>query len=96
MPFDFSKLSGWASLIVSAITAVSIIIAGLWAFFKFIWQRERYPHIEFSADINVIGKQEGFWIVELISFIILHCKFKYTYKKDLKHSAEKTIMMPKN
>ena len=51
------------------VTSIALIIGGVWAIWRFIFQREGVPHIEFSADINVIGKQNGYWIIELISTI---------------------------
>ena len=51
----------------AVVTSIALIIGGVWAIWRFIFQREGVPHIEFSADINVIGKQNGYWIIELIS-----------------------------
>ena len=38
-------------------------------FRKYVRQQERYPNINFTADINMIGKQGDYWIVELIALI---------------------------
>lgn len=58
-----------ASIVGAVITSLSIIIAGIWAYRRFIVQQERYPHLNFSADINIIGKQNNEWVVELIACI---------------------------
>ena len=50
-------------------TVISFIIGAIWVYMKYIRQQEKYPHIGFTADINFVGKQQGFWIVELIAFI---------------------------
>lgn len=53
----------------SILTTLSIIIGGGWVFYRFILQQERYPNINFSTDILIIGKQDNYWIIELIAII---------------------------
>ncbi len=55
--------------IQAIMTAFALFLGGVWAISRFIIQREGVPHIEFLADINIIGKKGGYWIVELISTI---------------------------
>jgi hypothetical protein len=140
---------------------------------RFIRQQEKYPNIEFFADIDFIGAQGEWWIVEIIatidnkgkaqhkmsefrfdlnslypedqielsqkwggqvnfprviaegsflpekfsfffldpgtkakysfitripkqaSFAILHCSFRYADKRNLEHTAEKTVTVPR-
>jgi hypothetical protein len=64
--------TNWKDLIAavqSAVTTLSIIVGGIWVYLKYIRQQERYPNIEFSADLNFIGKQGDWWIVEIIARI---------------------------
>lgn len=63
---NWEKLS---SILQGVVTSVSIIIAGWWAYRRFVVQQEKYPNINFTADINLIGKQEDEWLVELIALI---------------------------
>jgi hypothetical protein len=58
-----------AQAVQSIITAISIVVAGIWAYRRFIVQQEKYPNINFTADINLIGKQNDEWLVELIALI---------------------------
>ena len=53
----------------SIINSLSIAIAGGWILYKFILQQEKYPNINFTVDINTIGKQDNYWIIELIAII---------------------------
>ena len=62
-------LKDYATVLQSIATVISFIIGGIWVYMKYIRQQEKYPHIEFFADINFVGKQQGFWIVELIASI---------------------------
>jgi hypothetical protein len=50
-------------------TIISFIIGGIWVYRRYIRQQENYPNIEFKADINRIGTQGEWWILELIAMI---------------------------
>jgi hypothetical protein len=51
------------------VTIVSFVIGGAWVYLRYVRQQERYPNIEFSADVHFIGLQSGFWIAELCATI---------------------------
>ena len=53
-------IKDWSSIAQSIVTALSFIVGGWWVYRKFVRAQEKYPNIEFSADINVIGEQGGF------------------------------------
>ena len=53
----------------SIATIISFFVGGLWVYQRYIRQQERYPNVNFTADINVIGKQDEYWVVELVAFI---------------------------
>ena len=56
-------------IIESAATSVALLVAAVWAWFKFVRQRENHPLIDFSADIKFHEKLGNWWIVELVAFI---------------------------
>jgi hypothetical protein len=62
-------IKDWSSIAQSIVTALSFIVGGWWVYRKFVRAQEKYPNIEFSADINVIGEQGGSLIVELIAYV---------------------------
>lgn len=62
-------LSARVSIFQSIVTALSLIIGAFWVLWRFLLAQERYPNIEFTADINPIGVQNGVLIVELIAYI---------------------------
>ncbi len=64
-----SEINDLTGIITSILTSLSILIGGVWVIYKFILQQERYPNINFLTDINVIGKQDGVWIIEIIALI---------------------------
>ena len=58
-----------AELAQIVIATLSIIIGAIWVVYRFILQKERFPKINFTTDINVIGKQGDSYIIELIAVI---------------------------
>jgi hypothetical protein len=74
-------LKNYAVAFQSFLTPISIIIGGIWAFRKYFLQQENYPNIEFSADINFIGEQANWWIVELIGIIENKGKVQHKMKE---------------
>jgi hypothetical protein len=63
---EFNNLAGGVE---SFATLVALCVGGYWAYTRFIRQRESYAFIEFTVDINFVGRQSGFWIVELIAHL---------------------------
>ena len=59
------RIKDWGAFAQSVATILSFIVGGWWVYAKFVRAQEKYPNIEFSADINVIGQQGGSLIVEL-------------------------------
>jgi len=67
-----ANLKTWlarASIAQSVFTVLSIIVGGWWVYLKFVRAQEKYPNLEFTADINPIGIQNGMLVVELLAYI---------------------------
>jgi hypothetical protein len=60
------ELKAWISALATPLAA---LIGALWVYAKFVRAQERFPNIDFTADINVIGVQGEHYIVELLAFI---------------------------
>ncbi|MCL6262983.1 hypothetical protein [Craterilacuibacter sp. RT1T] len=58
-----------AKLFQSLVTTTSILIGGMWVYLKYVRQQERYPNIESSAEIKLIGVQGGYWIAEIVATV---------------------------
>jgi hypothetical protein len=77
MPVNVSELvRNLAQAAQGGVTALALVVGGIWAYRKFVLRQERYPHIETSADINFIGKHNNFkgqyedhWVIELIAWV---------------------------
>lgn len=70
-----------AATIQSFATVISFILGGIWVYMRYIRQQERYPNIEFSADINFIGQQADWLIIELIGTIENRGKAQHKMKE---------------
>jgi hypothetical protein len=51
----------------SGAKTIAIIVAGSWAYWKFVLQREAYPKIEFQLDARPLGRQGGRLVLELLA-----------------------------
>lgn len=70
-----------ADIFRSIATALSFFVGGIWVYLRFIRQQEKYPNINFIADLNVIGLQNGFWIIELIALLENKGKAQHKFNK---------------
>jgi hypothetical protein len=52
------SIEDWKNLAAAAQSVATIIsfgVGGLWVYRRYIRQQEKYPNIEFSADVQFIG-----------------------------------------
>ncbi len=64
---DLSQLSFLLGSIESLATVIALIVGGLWAYRRFVRQREDYPHIDFTVDLKFVAVHGDSWIVEIIA-----------------------------
>jgi hypothetical protein len=81
---NFNHLAGG---IESMATVAALIVGGYWTYTRFIKQRENFAFIEFTVDINFIGKQSGWRIVELIAYLENKGKVQHEFQ-DLSFELE--------
>jgi hypothetical protein len=74
---EFNQLAG---AIESLVTLLALAIAGYWAYWRFIRQREGRPNVQFSADIVFIRKQGEWWVVELVAWLENKGKVRHLIK----------------
>jgi hypothetical protein len=63
---DFNQ---WTGGVESLATIVALIVGAYWTYTRFVRQRDNFPLIEFTADIEFIGKHQDSWVVELTTTI---------------------------
>jgi hypothetical protein len=78
MPWTLADFKDLASIFQSLVTPVGLIVAGVWAYRKYIAEESRYPHIQTSAEITFVGRHGDYWICELNA--ILENKGKVQHK----------------
>lgn len=52
-------------LIPAYLQAIAILVAGTWAYWKFIYQREKEPAADIDIDVSFVGSQKHKWIIEV-------------------------------
>lgn len=77
----YEEFMNFAAALQSFATILSFIIGGIWVYTRYIRQRENTPNIESSAELNLIGEQAGWWIVELIATIENKGKVQHKMKE---------------
>jgi hypothetical protein len=70
-----------ASAVEAVVTAIALLAGGVWAFWRYQLQGEKYPHIETLAEIEPIGVQGGYWIVEVRAVLANKGKVEQKIKK---------------
>jgi len=53
-------------LVESIFKILGIAVAGCWVFWKYVLFKESSPRIEFSVDVNFVGVQDDFWLIEFV------------------------------
>src|SRR5688572_18861206 len=51
------------------LTIIAIITAGFWAYYRFGITRERHPKLQFDLELEVLGKTDQHYIVQLIAIV---------------------------
>lgn len=47
------------------VTALAVLVGGVWAWYRFVLKREKYSKIEMTPDLAVLGTQNDYYIIEL-------------------------------
>jgi hypothetical protein len=50
---------------VSVATLLTVVIGGLWAYYRFVRRREHAVRLGFKVDVKFVGVQDNFWLVSL-------------------------------
>jgi hypothetical protein len=66
---SLAEFNDFASAIQAIVASASLIVGGYWVYARFVRQQERFAHIESDADIVVLGRQGGYWIVEIAALL---------------------------
>lgn len=81
MTWELTNFKDLASIFQSLVTPIGLIVAGVWAYRRYVLEDSKYPHIETSAEIEFIGRQGDFWIVELKAILINKGRVQHKIEK---------------
>src|SRR5580704_5181488 len=51
------------------VQALAVVTAGGWAYWKFIYQRQKDPASDIDLDLRFVGIQDQKWIIEVTAFL---------------------------
>ena len=83
--------------IAAVLQVLALIVAGGWAYWKFIHQRMNEPAADIDIDLKFVGKQDGKWIIEITengTFVWVQCKFLFTPQKNVKMNSQRIFRVP--
>jgi len=66
---EISTLPPTIQILQAVVTLGAAAIAGIWAIFKVAKRREHSPRIEFTVDVEFVGRQKGTWLVMVIAWL---------------------------
>jgi hypothetical protein len=66
---DLAEGESLANIIEAIVTSIAILAAGGWAYYRFVHQREREPRAEFTVDLEFVGIQDNYWLVEVSAYV---------------------------
>jgi hypothetical protein len=65
-PIDPQVISTWVGIVTGIVTLFAGLVAGLWAYTKFVIERGLLPPSQFSVDCNTVGRQGEKSVVEIL------------------------------
>jgi len=64
---NLEELKAVAEIISKLVTALSVLVGGGWAIWKFGIHREAHAKIEFDLELNILGRQADSLLIEVIA-----------------------------
>lgn len=70
----------WVELLPEYVQAGAIIVGAGWAYWKFIYQRQREPATDIDIDVRFVGVQKEKWIIEVTCILDNKSLVRHTYR----------------
>ena len=67
-------------LLPSYIQALAIVVAGVWAYWKFIYQRQQDPATDIDIDLQFVGVQDEQWVIEVTTVLENKSLVRHSYE----------------
>jgi hypothetical protein len=75
-----TKAMKWAELIPEYLKAIALIVGAAWAYWKFIYQRQKEPATDIDVDLKFVGVQSEKWVIEVTCFLENRSLVRHTYR----------------
>ena len=90
---DTNNLKDISEILKNLMTTLAIVVGGIWAFRKYILQRENVAKIHSSLSIAFISKNNNFWVTEIAALIenkglVKHKIFSSTFLFELRYISK--------
>lgn len=70
----------WVEILPEYIQALAIIVGAGWAYWKFIYQRQREPATDIDIDVRFVGVQKKKWVIEVTCVLENKSLVRHTYR----------------
>src|SRR4051794_16970076 len=67
--------------IQSVVTALALLVGGVWALARFWREREGAPRIQFDTTARFVGRKDDQWLVELLATLENRGKIRQSIEK---------------
>ncbi|HSS47956.1 MAG TPA: hypothetical protein VLX28_03320 [Thermoanaerobaculia bacterium] len=75
-----TEFSSWLSIVQASINILALMLGGAWAYRKYVVRREREPRAEVKIDLEFVGKQGKYWLVEASAYVENKGFVRYTIR----------------
>ena len=66
---NINTLKTVTDILSAAITTLAIVVGGLWALRRYVFEKEGFPRIEFFVDADFVGIHQDEWVVEILGLL---------------------------
>ncbi len=66
---DINRVKAIFDIIAASVTTLAVIIGGLWALRRYVFQKEGFPRVEFFVDADFVGIHQDEWVIEILGLL---------------------------
>jgi hypothetical protein len=70
----------WVDIIPEYIKTLALVVGAGWAYWKFIYQRQREPATDIDIDVKFVGVQKEKWVIEITCVLENKSLVRHTYR----------------
>ena len=70
----------WVEILPEYIKAFALVVGAGWAYWKFIYQRQREPATDIDIDVRFVGMQKEKWVIEVTCVLENKSLVRHTYR----------------